>query len=183
MAATLALFHPREGNAQFKTAETSPPSEASNARAYQAPGSDSARARPPARIPFRNGESYPGYHVGELPRTGFLIGGAVGWGAVYLLQSYVAIQARRPLLFIPIAGPWIELSYDRASPQGQIVFTADGIAQLVLVGVFASGFLFPKKYFIRDDEANGRSIEMSRWIVLPRVYGGSTPGLGIYATW
>jgi hypothetical protein len=179
LAAGFLVLHARVGSARERAPED---------RALPSIGipvadtvSDSAvlPATPPPRLPYRKGQSYPGYHVEARPRPGLIIGGALGWGGAYSLLLYPAIAAERPLLMIPVADPWIELH--SMNPEGQFIFALAGAAQIATLGVLASGFLFPKKYFIRDDETHARPAIIAHWVVAPHIFEGAKPGLTLCA--
>jgi hypothetical protein len=180
LAASFLVLHARAGSARERAPEDRAVPSIGTPVADTASDSTALPARPPPRLPYRKGESYPGYHIEERPRPGLIIGGALGWGGVYSLLLYPAIESERPLLMIPVAGPWIELQ--SVNPEGQLIFALAGVAQIATLGVLASGFIFPKKYFIRDDETPSPLAGIRHWRIVPHIFEGAKPGLTLCAT-
>ena len=81
---------------------------------------------------------------------------------------------------VPVLGPWIEIS--SLAPEAQLFTAIDGVAQVATLGLFASGFLFSKKYFIHDDQARTGPISISAWAVAPHVFEAGKPGFTLHAT-
>lgn len=133
----------------------------------------------PQRFPYREGETHPGYHVEERPRLGLVIGGAAGWGFAYTLGLFLAFQGE-PELFVPFVGPMISAS--SAGPQeAKIADAILGIGQLAGLVVFGSGFVFKKKYFVRDEAAQA-AIGISNIALGPLLFEGAKPGLALSAS-
>ena len=133
----------------------------------------------PQRFPYREGETHPGYHVEERPRLGLVIGGAAGWGFSYALGLFLAFQGE-PELFIPFVGPGIAAS-SSGPKEAKIAYAILGIGQLGSLVVFGSGFVFKKKYFVRDEAAND-AIGISNVAIAPLLLEGAKPGLALSAS-
>jgi hypothetical protein len=90
----------------------------------------------------------------KTPNVGLITSGAVMFGATYTASLAVAASSGRSAddhLYIPLAGPWIDLA-DRGACRGgncnreagyKALLVADGLLQGAGALMFISGFVFP----------------------------------------
>src|SRR5262245_38810419 len=116
----------------------------------------------PRTLRYNAGESIPfGYELKMKPRWGFVIAGAVTFGATYLPTALVGTAlANGPdddgfglVLLIPLAGPFVSMGLERGA--GAVVkglAIVNGLLQIGGAGLFAAGFLAKEEYL----EQSGR---------------------------
>jgi hypothetical protein len=130
-------------------------------------------------MPFEEGQPIPpGYRVETRARRGLIVGGAVTFGALYLLSAFTASVAvdggnseEFAPLFIPVAGPFVTVGTARAEGVGTFALVLDGIGQAGGVAMFIAGMATEEKFLLRNDQA--------KISVTPMMVGESSFGLGI----
>ena len=132
-----------------------------------------------------------GYRADTRIRKGLVIGGAVTFGAMYLLTALTAAaindsksytyssigttsskSSSAGLLYIPVVGPFAYLS-NAGSQSATVVLIIDGVAQAAGAAMLIGGLAIPKHVLVRNDLAK---IE-----IMPLVAPGHT-GLGLVGT-
>lgn len=105
----------------------------------------------------------PGYHPTTSIRKGLVIAGAVTFGTVYLLNVLAAaasIDACKlggasctdaSMLFIPVVGPFIEVTRTNGSASLSTLLVVDGIAQAAGVFMFVAGLAWQRTTLVRND--------------------------------
>jgi len=110
----------------------------------------------------------PGYHPRTKIRTGLVVGGAVTFGTVYLLnvlgaaasldacKVYNSVTTKpncsdASFLFIPVAGPFIQMSRTGDSAGVSALLVLDGVAQAAGVLMFIGGLAWQKTTLVRND--------------------------------
>jgi hypothetical protein len=105
-----------------------------------------------------------GYHEETRVRKGFIIGGAITFGTMCLITAIGAAAAldgcksfgRTPcgehgVLFIPVAGPFIDMAYVGDSTAAKVMLAIDGVAQAAGLGMFILGLAWQKNVLVRND--------------------------------
>jgi hypothetical protein len=128
----------------------------------------------------------PGYHPVSRIRKGLVIGGAVLFGSMYLISVMTAAIAQdtckatsacsNPLtpLFIPVAGPFVQLGNTGGSATAAVFLVLDGLAQAGGVAMFIAGLAAPKTVLVRNDLAKTKVHVMP----VPMALGNNAPGFG-----
>ncbi|WP_437585257.1 hypothetical protein [Sorangium sp. So ce1000] len=90
----------------------------------------------------------------NVPNSGLIVSGTILLGATYGASAFVATRSDRTedsSLFVPIAGPWMDLA-DRRECRGctgeatnKVLLVASGVGQAVGALQIVGGFLFPAK--------------------------------------
>lgn len=143
----------------------SPTSASPTTRPTAPPPGPPVYGTPPAPPPYYGPETLeydedrpipPGYHVESSVRKGLVIGGAVTFGAVYLINVLVAI----PLvahdddftpLYVPAAGPFVTMATEQSEGAGTTVLAIDGIVQTGGLLMLVLGLALQKEELVRDD--------------------------------
>ena len=124
----------------------------------------------------------PGYHAETRTRTGLIVGGAVLFGTLYLLSTFVAAvvsdanqgKGGDNALYVPGVGPFIQMT-TTSSATGNLVLAIDGAAQSAGLAMLIYGIASPKTILVRND------LGLSKPLVLPIRIGNDGYGLGFVA--
>ncbi len=136
----------------------------------------------PRTLEWEPGEPVPaGYHVTTQFRKGLVIGGAVVFGSVWLLNALVASigidtnQGQAAPLFVPIVGPFIAMGTFRSLQALDTFFLAlDGLTQAGGAAMLIIGLAVPTHQLTRNRYASGP------WILpMPMSFGAGSAGLGL----
>ncbi len=129
----------------------------------------------------------PGYHPVERLRKGFIIGGAVTFGSLYLISLFVAAGGAdstdpgqsnpEAAMWIPVVGPFIQMARTD-SATGNLVLAIDGLAQTAGVAMLAYGIFSPAKVLIRNDLAGKNTLNVQ----LTPIVSKSMSGWGLSGT-
>jgi hypothetical protein len=128
----------------------------------------------------------PGYHPVTKMRTGLVVGGAVLFGVTYLFSALgAAIGAdanpgqSNPFgaLWVPAAGPFIQVFQNGNSATGSLLLVLDGLCQVGGISMFAIGLASPKTALVRNDLAS-RTPHLS----FAPIVGPGRSGLGLVGT-
>ena len=118
----------------------------------------------------------PGYRVETSTADGAAIARTIGWislglgyGVAYV--SALSLPGKVSALYIPVAGPWIEVSDSGQGLRGLIA--VDGFFQTVGAGLVVGGIAAGGKQLVRDDPV------LARFWILPAQFGRD--GYGLYA--
>jgi hypothetical protein len=146
----------------------------------------------PPRLPYREGESHPGYHVEEGPRKGFVISGAVVFFVPYFISLSIGLASTNDSdkwLMVPVFGPLGTLSSrsnkcsDDVScvfePLVRIYLALDFATQATGALLFTLGYVLPKKEFVSDTLPSASGFKLKSWALAPRVFEGNKPGLAL----
>ncbi|MEJ7732346.1 MAG: hypothetical protein WKG00_24470 [Polyangiaceae bacterium] len=142
----------------------------------------------PRTMDYEDGDPVPpGYHVDTRIRKGLLIGGAVTFGALYLISAATASAAQDAgsgdeftPLYIPAVGPFVTIGTTNAEGLGTFLLIVDGVAQSGGLLMAVLGLALPETLLERNDigrtpgDKNGASIA-----VTPMVVGERTMGFGL----
>jgi hypothetical protein len=126
-----------------------------------------------------------GYHEESRPRTGLVIAGAATFGAAYLLAVLTAAAYTCELdpmmpsscggpdarLYIPFAGPFLQMSTSSVSTFGNVLFATNGLAQVAGAGMFTLGLAWHETRLVRDVPVSFR--------LAPLRLGASGMGIGL----
>lgn len=156
---TLALAVSGVASAQSPEA-TTPPPPPPPLPAQQADYPTAASG--PRTLEWEPGEPVPqGYHPTTQIRTGLVIGGAVTFGSVWLLNALVASvgidlnQGQAWPLYIPILGPFIAMGTFRSLQAVDAFFLVlDGIVQAGGVAMLIAGIAAPRHQLVRNRYAS-----------------------------
>jgi hypothetical protein len=99
----------------------------------------------------------PGYHPTTRVKKGFVIGGAVTFGVMYLFTAFAgsivdASGAQGSALLVPVVGPFIQMgqcSGNCAVPDFWLGF--DGVVQAAGLAMFIYGLAAPSTVLVRND--------------------------------
>lgn len=105
-----------------------------------------------------------GYRKEARVRGGLVAGGAVAFGVSYGLSVGLGLlgadmsslyggKNTTEALFIPIAGPWIQLG-QTSTASGQFLLVADGVVQLAGVSMLVAGIVAKRTILVRTDYAS-----------------------------
>jgi hypothetical protein len=144
-----------------------------------------AEAKPPA-----------GYHRETRIREDLLLSGTISFGVAYLSNALSSIalvsgcstmpvygkyscgvsqSTAQALLFIPVAGPFIGLSYGNTMATN-IFLVLGGVSQAIGLGTIVASLLWRRTIFVRDQPGRAATY------VGPMSVGTGT-GLGLVKTW
>jgi hypothetical protein len=148
---------------------------------------------------YKEGDAIPpGYHPEVRARTGMIVGGAVTFGVLYLFSvlaaaisadtaktecsfnSYGSTQTScdssnpAAALYIPVAGPFIQMTHAANSSSENVMLAIDGIAQAAGAAMFVYGITSPKTVLVRNDLGELR--------LTPMRMGKNGTGVGLTAT-
>lgn len=128
----------------------------------------------------------PGYHPVTRTRTGLIVGGAVLFGVTYLFSALAAAVASdanpgqtNPLasLWVPAAGPFIQMFQSGNSATGSLVLGLDGLCQAGGIAMFAIGLAVPKTLLLRNDVASS-----APHLAFAPILGSGRSGMGLIGT-
>ncbi len=127
----------------------------------------------------------PGYHPTTRMRKGLVVGGAVLFGVTYLLTALTAAvsadtsQGSNPLaaLWVPGAGPFIQLFESGNSATGSLVLVLDGLCQAGGISMFAIGLAAPKTTLVRNDLGSN-----TPHLTFAPIVGPGRSGMGLVGT-
>ena len=192
-AAAAITFAP--GHASAQSGPPAPPPPGFEAQAapppagYYVPNSV-AQSGPRVIKDWEEGEPVPpGYHPVTRIRKGLVVGGAVTFGAVYLINVFAAALSHDACnavagsrcsgaltpLYIPIAGPFVQLG-SSSTASGSFALVLDGLLQAGGVAMLIAGIAAPKTMLIRNDLAK---IELKP---TPMTFGKTGAGFGFKGT-
>jgi hypothetical protein len=124
----------------------------------------------------------PGYHPVERARKGLVIGGAVLFGVFWLISVLDAAgnadanQGQTnpaAAMYIPAAGPFIQMAHGVGSSTEGVLLAIDGIAQAAGVAMFIYGLASPKVLLVRND------LSRPKILPTPMLMGQGGSGLGV----
>jgi hypothetical protein len=189
-AAAMVTLSPGQASAQ---APPPPPPPGFEPQAAPAPPGyyvpNSVAQSGPRRIDdWQEGEPIPpGYHPITRIRKGLVIGGAVTFGTVYLINVLAAAIATDTCsvgalgcstlsaLYIPVAGPFVQLGNSH-SATGSFGLVFDGLLQAGGAAMLIAGIAAPRTVLIRNDLAG---IELTP---TPMTFGKTGAGFGFKGT-
>lgn len=135
---------------------------------------------------YEEGEPIPpGYHAETKTRKGLVIGGAITFGALYLLSVLVGAaitdSGKKPygdgesgeFLYVPVAGPFLQMTKTDSS-SGNVTLAIDGIAQAAGATMLIVGITSPKTVLVRND--------LGQVHLTPMRLGDKGGGLGLVGT-
>jgi len=134
---------------------------------------------------YEEGEPVPpGYHPDTRVRTGFVVGGAVTFGVLYLLSVLVGAaitdtnralgeKERGELLYVPVAGPFLQMMNTESST-GNVMLAIDGAGQALGATLLIVGITSPRTVLVRNDLGQVR--------IMPMKMGQSGGGIGLGGT-
>lgn len=134
---------------------------------------------------YEEGEPVPpGYHPETKVRTGYVVGGAVTFGVLYLLSVLVGAaitdvnrgtggSESGELLYVPVAGPFLQM-INTESSTGNVTLAIDGAGQALGATLLIVGITSPRTVLVRNDLAQVR--------IMPMKMGQSGGGIGIGGT-
>jgi hypothetical protein len=141
----------------------------------------------------------PGYHESTRVRKGLVIGGAVTFGAMYLISalagsvgaaaedgcSYISgggSSCGNPLtaMFIPAVGPFIQMAHSGNTAVGDFWLGFDGLLQVGGITMFAIGIASPKTVLVRNDL--GSNSNNGLHLALAPILGQNHQGAGLIGT-
>lgn len=134
---------------------------------------------------YEEGEPVPpGYHPESRVRTGFIVAGAVTFGALYLLSVLVGAaitdvnrgtggSESGELLYVPVAGPFLQM-INTESSTGNVTLAIDGAGQALGATLLIMGITSPRTVLVRNDLGEVR--------ILPMRMGQSGGGIGLGGT-
>ena len=139
---------------------------------------------------WEEGQPVPyGYHPEARARKGMVIPGAVVFGVAYLLSTLVAggdnnsydsstgtyRNDQYEALYIPVAGPFIQMASDSNAPGDRQILILDGLAQSAGVALLVCGLAFPRRILVRND------LGVTSVVPTPMTIGRGGTGLGLVA--
>ena len=113
-----------------------------------------------------------GYHVEPRVRRNLIIRGAGLFAIWYFPAAAVAALAREPALWVPIAGPFIQLAQTPTNAAGALLLAMDGFFQSVGAAMIVYGVAVPTRVLVRD-------VGPARVSVAPLSLGAGAHGVGI----
>ena len=102
----------------------------------------------------------PGYHPVSRIRKGFVVGGAVTFGTLYLITVISAAvyhdasggSGSANGLYIPVVGPFVQMA-NTSSATGNVFLAIDGLGQAAGAALLIAGIAAPKMVLVRNDLA------------------------------
>ena len=184
-----AVQAPPAGYAPPPAGYAPPPADYAPPPGYSAPPVQGYAARAPegpATLPYKDGYPIPdGYHPEMQYRKGLIIGGAVTFGAMYLIPAAATVTSNDKSLLVPIAGPFIAIGHLDFNSRGDgggfaqlaaVVLVIDGLAQTAGAAMLLAGLTTKKEVLVRNDVA-GATVRVTP---LTMGYGGA--GIGLVGT-
>jgi hypothetical protein len=133
---------------------------------------------PPIIRNWSEGEPIPpGYHSTTRTRTGLVVGGAVMFGVSYFVSALVAKGNQEAALWVPAAGPFIQMFQNGNDAKSTVLLALDGIFQVGGISMFAIGLAVPKTLLVRNDVASAGP----RLTIAP-IVGPGHSGMGLVGT-
>jgi hypothetical protein len=130
----------------------------------------------------------PGYHPVSRIRKGLVVGGAVLFGLTYVFTALAAAVGAdttgsgqsNPLaaLWVPVAGPFIQVFQSGTSATGSLILILDGLSQAGGISMFAIGLAAPKTTLVRNDLAGNGAPHLS----FAPIMGPGRTGMGLVGT-
>jgi len=129
------------------------------------------------------GQAIPyGYHEETRVRKGMVISGAITFGVLYLYSTMIASigsdlssgtggDNKVAYMYLPVLGPFLEISQTNGSASANELLVLDGLAQGVGAALFFAGIMYPKHLLVRND--------LATMTVLPMKIGMEGQGVGI----
>jgi hypothetical protein len=129
----------------------------------------------------------PGYHVKTEARKGMIIGGAVLFGSLYLIDILVAAggsdcQSRGDCssnpytaMWVPAVGPFLQMA-SNSSSVGNVFYAIDGLAQCAGIAMFIYGVAAPRTLLVRNDLGS-----IKKPLLVPMKMGVDGYGAGLVA--
>lgn len=138
-----------------------------------------AEMMPPASPP-PTAESTTVYKK-KVPNTALLVTGAALFASTYVTTAAITASEGRPNgvddhLYIPIAGPWVNIARTDHDTGDNVLIVGSGILQGIGAGLFISSFFVPEK--IEAARINAGPVKMK---VTPTTYTGGA-GIGAVGT-
>jgi hypothetical protein len=97
----------------------------------------------------------PGYELRDRSQRGLVIAGSVTLGSTWLLSAITAgiiasggSEEEFVPLFVPLAGPFITLGTADSNTLGSFLLVADGLAQVMGLGMLVAGVIYPKHEWV-----------------------------------
>lgn len=106
---------------------------------------------PPPTLPFREGAVPQGYVVDNGSQVGVWVSGICTFATSWGFATAVAVGADKPLMAVPLAGPFIDAQHDPDSAAG--IRALFGGVELIGAGLFVVGLILDDPRFIRSDIA------------------------------
>jgi hypothetical protein len=133
----------------------------------------------------------PGYHLTTRVDTGYVVAGAVTFGALYLSTAALAGALDNSWfyngccgsLFIPVVGPFVQMGECTGGGcKANVLFAIDGITQAAGLAMLVYGLAAQKTVLVRNDV--GLMAKATRKLVLTPVpiLSPTTQGMGIIGT-
>jgi hypothetical protein len=137
----------------------------------------------------------PGYHVSTHVRTGMIVGGAVMFGALYLIDLLIWAGGQDSAnscssytyggsscggntfntMWVPAVGPFLQMAQSGTSATGSVVLAVDGLAQAAGIAMFIYGIAAPRTFLVRND------LGFTTPMVVPMKLGQDGYGAGLVA--
>jgi hypothetical protein len=129
----------------------------------------------------------PGYHVTTEARKGMIIGGAVMFGSLYLIDILVAAGgsdcansgacSSNPFtaMWVPAVGPFLQMA-SNSSSVGNVFYAIDGLAQCAGIAMFIYGVAAPRTVLVRNDLGS-----ITKPLLVPMKMGQDGYGAGLIA--
>ena len=146
------------GVAAAQSPEATPPPPPPPQPLPAAPADYPLAASGPRTLEWEPGEPVPqGYRPVSQIRTGLVVGGAVTFGSVWLLNALVASvgidinQGQAWPLYIPILGPFIAMgTFQRVQAVDAFFLVLDGIVQAGGLAMLIAGIAAPRHQLVRN---------------------------------
>jgi hypothetical protein len=120
----------------------------------------------------------PGYRQETRARKGLVIGGSATLGGLYLYSIVLADEESDNLngqdytwLWIPVLGPFVQMTKANDSNLPDSILFLDGIGQAGGLAMLITGLAFPRSVLVRNDIAT--------MTVVPMTIGRGASGLGL----
>ena len=123
----------------------------------------------------------PGYHVQTQVRKGMIIGGAVLFGSLFLIDLLVAAGGadsgnnQYTAMYVPAAGPFLQMATSGTSNVGSLFLAIDGLAQCAGIAMLIYGIAAPRTILVRND------LGMTMPMLVPMKMGQDGYGAGLVA--
>jgi len=139
----------------------------------------------------------PGYHPTTRVKKGFVIGGAVTFGTMYLLTALGASIADAGCsgfggggscanaLFVPVVGPFIQMGQCKNGNCGLGDFWLgfDGVVQAAGLAMFIYGLASPSTVLVRNDLGSNTKPKAPKLALTPLpIFTPSVQGMGLLGT-
>jgi hypothetical protein len=148
-------------------------SPASNAPSKSASDGDTESSnRQPAWQP---GDPVPvGYHPVERRHPGLIIAGSLTFGHLYLLSALLGgfgdlNGVNGDAMFIPVAGPLIQMAQPGVANDADLIFVLDSVGQAAGIAMLVAGLTWRTTVLVRDD--TGPPVVVVRPYVAPHLAG------------